>query len=99
MARNSQLSSSDPWGKLYYKTKLDRVPLLKTDSVGGTWAAQSVKRLTLDFRAGHDLTVHGFKPRIGLHADSGEPAWDSLSSLPFPSSLSLSKYINLKKKK
>ena len=49
----------------------------------GTWAAQSFERLTLGFSSGHDLTVHEFKPRIGLCTDSVEPAWDSLS-LPLP---------------
>ena len=32
----------------------------------GTWVAQSVKRLTLDFGSGHNLTVHEFEPRVGL---------------------------------
>ena len=36
--------------------------------------AQSVKRLTLDFGSGHDLTVYEFEPRIGLRVDSMEPA-------------------------
>ena len=49
----------------------------------GTWVAQSVKCQTLDFGSGHDLTVHEFKSCIGLHTDSTEPAWDSLS-LPLP---------------
>ena len=47
----------------------------------GTWVAQSVKRLTLDFGSGHGLKVHGIEPRIGLCADNAEPARDSL----FPS--------------
>ena len=38
-----------------------------------------VKHLTLDFGAGHDLTVRGFKPRIRLCADGVDPAWDFLS--------------------
>ena len=47
---------------------------------------QSVKRLTLGFSIGHDLMVREFEPHIGLHADSAEPAWDSLSpSLSAPS--------------
>ena len=50
--------------------------------------AQLVKRLTLDFGSGHDLTVHGFEPRVGLCADSAEPAWESLS-LSLPCLLSL----------
>ena len=43
--------------------------------------AQSVKRPALDFGSGHDLTVCGFEPLIGLCADSVELAWDSLSPL------------------
>ena len=35
----------------------------------GTWVAQSVKHLTLDFSSGHDLTVREFKPRAGLCTD------------------------------
>ena len=51
--------------------------------------AQSVERPTLGFGSGHDLTVRGFKPSIGLRADIAEPAWDSLSlSLPLPCSIS-----------
>ena len=74
----------------------------------GAWVAQPVKCLILDFGSGHDLTVCGFEPHVGLCADSVEPAWDSLSvSLPFPCSrsrksslsLSLSQEINIKKKK
>ena len=45
----------------------------------GAWVAQSGKCLTLGFGSGHDLTVHGFKPFVGLCADSVEPAWDCLS--------------------
>ena len=41
--------------------------------------AQLVKCLSLDFSSGHDLTVHKIEPCIRLHADSTEPAWDSLS--------------------
>ena len=42
--------------------------------------ARSVKRLTLGFCSGHDLTVYEIKPHVGLHAM--EPAADSLSSPP-----------------
>ena len=42
--------------------------------------AQAVKRLTLDFGSGHDVTVREFEPQIGLCADITEPAWDSLSA-------------------
>ena len=40
---------------------------------------KSVKCLTLDFGSGHDLTVHGAEPHVGLCTDSEEPAWDSCS--------------------
>ena len=46
-----------------------------------------VKHLTLGFDSGHDLAVGEFEPRIRLHAESVEPAWDSLS-LSLPLSLS-----------
>ena len=57
---------------------------------GGAWVAQSVRRPTLDFGSGHDLTVRGFEP---------EPAWDSLSPdlsllLPLPGAHSLGLKIN-----
>ena len=61
----------------------------------GTWVAQLFKCLTLDFGSGHDLTVCGIEPHIGLHADSTEPAWDflspSLSALPSSLSLKINK--------
>ena len=65
--------------------------------------AQSVRRPTLDFGLGHDLTVREFKPRAGLCADNIEPAWDSLSpSVSAPPllthSLSLSKINKMLKK-
>ena len=41
--------------------------------------AQSVKHPTLGFGSGHDLMVCEFEPLVGLHSDSAEPAWDSLS--------------------
>ena len=63
----------------------------------GAWEAQSVKRLTLNFGSGHDLTVCGFEPRVGLCADSVEPAWDSLS-LPFSLPLLLSLSLSINKK-
>ena len=53
----------------------------------GTWGAQSVKWLTLDFDSGHDLTVCEFETCVGLYADSVEPASDSsvsLSLCPYP---------------
>ena len=59
----------------------------------GSWVARSVKRLSLGFGSGHDLTVREFEPGVRLCDDSAEPAWDSLSlplSLPLPYSCSLS---------
>ena len=59
----------------------------------GPWVAQSVKCPTIDFGSGHDLTVHEFEHHTGLHSDSAEPAWDSVSlplCLPHPCSLSVS---------
>ena len=57
--------------------------------------AQSVKRPTLDLGSGYDLMVCGFRPYVGVHADSVEPAWDSLfPSLSAPPLLSLSLKIN-----
>ena len=48
--------------------------------MGGTWGeAQLVKCLAIGFGSGHDFLVCGFEPQVGLHADSTEPAWDSLS--------------------
>ena len=46
---------------------------------GGAWVAHLVERPPLDFGAGRDFTVCDFESRIGLCADSTEPAWDSLS--------------------
>ena len=72
---------------------------VRKGQVGGAWVAQSVKRPTLDFGSGHDLTVREKEPHVGLCADGVEPAWDSLSlplSLPLPCSylLSQNKKIN-----
>ena len=49
--------------------------------------AQLVGHPTLDFGAGHDLTIRGIEPHIGFCDDRVEPAWDSVSpshSAPFP---------------
>ena len=61
---------------------------------GGAWVTQSVEHPTLDFSLGHDLTVLGIGPHVGLCTDSMEPSWDSLSpslSDPLPLAVSLSK--------
>ena len=52
----------------------------------GAWVPRSVKHPTLGFGSGHDLTIHGFEPRVGLRADSTESAWDSLFLSFCPSS-------------
>ena len=52
---------------------------LKTKGIWGAWVARSVKHPTLGFGSGHDLMVHEFDPHGGLHADTMEPAWNSLS--------------------
>ena len=45
------------------------------------------------FRSPHDLTVCGFEPRVGLCADSAEPAWDASSPFLCPfSPLKINKY-------
>ena len=49
--------------------------------------AHSVKHLTPDFSSGCDLMVCEIEPQVRLHADSKEPASDSLS--PSLSALSL----------
>ena len=59
------------------------------------WLSQ-LKQLTLDFSSGHDLTVHGFEPHIGLFTDHAEPAWDSLP-LPLLPSCALSLYFSQNK--
>ena len=40
----------------------------------GCLVAQLVKWLTLDFGSGHDLTVGGLEPQIGLCAAGAKPA-------------------------
>ena len=55
--------------------------------VGNAWLAQLVKHPTHDLGSGHDLTVRGFEPHVGLCADGDgtEPAWDSVfPSRPLP---------------
>ena len=55
------------------------------------YLCELVKRPALGFSPGHDLTVHKSEPLVGLHADSVEPASDSLSySLLLPCSYMLS---------
>ena len=56
---------------------------------GGAWVAQSLRRPTLGFCSGRDLTVCEFEPRVGLCADGSEPGacfgfWVSLSLCPSP---------------
>ena len=51
----------------------------------GHRVAQSVRRPTLDFGSGHDLTVREFEPRIGYCTGGWEPAWNSVSPSLRPS--------------
>ena len=46
--------------------------------------AQSVRRPTLGFGSGHNLTVRGIEALVGLCTDRVEPAWDSLYFLSAP---------------
>ena len=51
----------------------------------GAWVVQSVKRLALDFRAGHALSRLVRSSPLGgsaLTAAAAEPAWESLSLPP-----------------
>ena len=73
---------------------------LKTKSLRGSWVAQSVKRPTLSFGSGHDLTVS-----LSLSPVSGSalPAWSLLGILSLslhtpPPSLLHSSYVSLKNK-
>ena len=59
-----------------------KIHSLRTGDTRGTWVVQSVKRLTLDFSSGHDLTVCEFEHHVRFHADITEPSWDPLSPLP-----------------
>ena len=48
------------------------------------WLSQ-LSAPTLGFSSGHDLSVCGFESRVGLCAESTEPAWGTLSpSLSLP---------------
>ena len=65
---------------------------------GGAWVVPLVEHPTLGFGSGHDLTVCGMEPLVGLCDDSMGPAQDSLSpslSLPLPHSLSLKNKLTL----
>ena len=54
----------------------------RREELRGTWMAQLVEHLTLDFGIGHDLMVCEFEPQVGLHADSTGSAWDSPPTPP-----------------
>ena len=63
-------------------------------AVWGARVARVVECPTPDFSSGHDLTVNGIEPHVGLCADSVEPAWDLLWLFLCPSlacALSLAK--------
>ena len=69
---------------------------VKKDSEGHLGGSVS---LTLGFGSGQDLRVHEFKPRVGIYADSTEPAWSPpLSPSAHPASVcSLSLSLSLSK--
>ena len=77
-----------------------RNPLLflifKTVLAGGTWPAQSVKHLTLDFGSGHEPRVVGWSPM-------SDSAWSPLDLCPSPvcthtHALAHSLFLNKKKR-
>ena len=50
---------------------MGKVALMKRNNrLRDNWVAQFIKRLSLDFSSGHDLTVYEMEPRVGLYADS-----------------------------
>ena len=53
-------------------------PYLQIENLRTAWMAYLVEHPAFGFSSGRDLTVCEFKPLIGLHADSAEPAWNSL---------------------
>ena len=56
--------------------------MVKSLRLRGSWIAQSVEPLTLNFSSGHNLRVVRLSPLLGSTL-SGDSAWDSLS-LPLP---------------
>ena len=77
-------------------------PSLKKEFLGHLGGSVVYVPETLDFGLGHDLIVRESKPCIGLHADSVDPAWHSVSlflSLPCLFSISLSEEIKVNFKK
>ena len=54
-------------------TTVSTIACLDIVNYAGAWMAPSVKQGTLGFGSGHDLTVHGFKPHVGLCINSMEP--------------------------
>ena len=58
-------------GLCFLICKMGVLGTIKSSKSRGTWVAQSVKHLTPDFGASHDLTVLEFWPCIGLWADHG----------------------------
>ena len=66
------------WSSLLY-TSLPFTLYLKWIGDGALRWLSQLSVPILDFGSGHDLAVREFEPRIGLRADSAEPAWDSLS--------------------
>ena len=61
----SQVSSASSFSLKTVMGELIQLQV-KDTTYRGAWVAQSVKRPTLDFSSGHDLTVRGFEPCTGL---------------------------------
>ena len=61
--------------------------IIKVDIYRGACGARSVAHLTLDFGSGHDLTVRETESHVVREVKCGavseEPAWNSLSVLPW----------------
>ena len=72
----------------------------KEEERRGRWVPGWLSWLNIQLLVSAQVTIsqfHEFEPHIGLHGDSAEPAWDSLSpslSAPPPLALSVSLKIN-----
>ena len=63
--------------------------------IRGIWVAQLVEHLTFDFGSGHDLRVHGFKPRVGLCVDSSSACLGFCPSVSAPALLTHTLYLKI----
>ena len=50
---------------LLVSPKLETIQMsIRKSELGGTWVAQWIKHMALDFSPGHDLTVHELEPHV-----------------------------------